>query len=199
MTKQNLTHKYHISGYYILSVGTLQPRKNYTRLIEAFSRFLRQNKQKFGAIDLVIVGKKGWLYEEILSAPAKYGVQDLVKFLDFVPDEELASLYENALCFALPSLYEGFGLPVLEAMARRVPVVVSNVSSLPEIAGEAGIYVKPEDVESITQGLLSAVRQRNLMQGRQRVQKGLSQVKKFTWENAAKKTLEVLEEVGRSN
>lgn len=184
-------------GHYILSVGTLQPRKNYVRLIEAFSRFLTLNKQKFGKIDLVIVGKKGWLYDEILAAPRKFGVEDQVRFLDFVPDEELAALYEHALCFALPSLYEGFGLPVLEAMACRVPVVVSRVSSLPEIAGPAGVYVAPEDVESITEGLLTAVRQRNLMQGRTRIQHGLVQVKKFTWENAATKTLEILEEVGR--
>ncbi len=199
MTKQNITHKYHLSDHYILSVGTLQPRKNYVRLIEAFAKFLKANKQRFGEIDLVIVGKKGWLYEEIFAAPAKFGIADRVKFLDFVSDEDLASLYENALCFALPSLYEGFGLPVLEAMARKVPVVVSRVSSLPEIAEKAAVYVNPDDTESITRGLLSAVRDRNLMQGRWRVKKGLEQVNKFTWENAAKKTLEVLEEVGRGN
>lgn len=198
MTKQNITHKYHFADYYILSVGTLQPRKNYVRLIEAFAGFLKKNKQRFGEIDLVIVGKKGWLYEEILAAPLKFGIANRVKFLDFVPDADLASFYENALCFALPSLYEGFGLPVLEAMARKVPVVVSRVSSLPEIAGKAAVYVDPDDTESITRGLLSAVRDRNLMQGKWRLKKGLEQVSKFTWESAARKTLEVLEEVGRS-
>ncbi len=191
--------KYQIGKCYILSVGTLQPRKNYVRLIEAFSRFLKLNKQKFGKIHLAIVGKKGWLYDEILAAPARFGIAERVKFLDFVPDGELAALYEHALCFALPSLYEGFGLPVLEAMARKVPVVVSRVSSLPEIAGDAGVYVDPENVESITDGLLTAVRQRNLIQGRTRIQKGLRQVKKFTWEHAARKTLEVLEEVASKN
>lgn len=191
------TEKYRIAKHYILSVGTIQPRKNYTRLIEAFASFLKLNKQKFGLIDLVIVGKKGWLYEEILAAPAKYGVKDRVKFLDFVPDEDLPTLYKHALCFALPSLYEGFGLPVLEAMAEGCPVVVSSTSSLPEIAGKAGIYVTPEDVTSITQGLLTAVRQRNLIQGRSRIKKGLEQVKKFTWEEAAKQTIAVLEQVAR--
>ncbi len=195
--KSKVFEKYNISKYYILSVGTLQPRKNYVRLIEAFSRFLKTNNQRFGKIDLVIVGKKGWLYDEILAAPARFGVADRVKFLDFVPDVELAALYEHALCFALPSLYEGFGLPVLEAMARKVPVVVSRTSSLPEIAGDAGVYVDPQDLESIAKGLLTAVRQRNLIQGRTRIQKGLGQVRKFTWENAARKTLKVLEEVGR--
>ncbi|MFH0749517.1 MAG: glycosyltransferase family 1 protein [Candidatus Gottesmanbacteria bacterium] len=191
------TEKYNIAKHYILSVGTIQPRKNFTRLIEAFSTFLKLNKQKFGVIDLVIVGKKGWLYEEILEAPKKYGVEKQVKFLDFVPDSDLPALYKNALCFALPSLYEGFGLPVLEAMAQGCPVVVSSVSSLPEIAGKAGIYVTPEDVPSIVKGLLIAVRQRNLIQGRARVKKGLEQVKKFTWEEAAKQTLEILERVGK--
>jgi len=193
----NMENRYKISKHYILSVGTIQPRKNYTRLIEGFASFLKLNKQKFGLIDLVIVGKKGWLYEEILAAPAKYGIKDRVKFLDFVPDSDLPTLYKNALCFALPSLYEGFGLPVLEAMAEGCPVVVSSTSSLPEIAGKAGIYVTPEDVSSITQGLLTAVRQRNLIQGRSRIKKGLEQVKKFTWEEAAKQTIAVLEQVAR--
>lgn len=192
-----ITGKYHISKHYILSVGTIQPRKNYIRLIEAFAKFLAQNKQKFGEIQLVIVGKKGWLYDAILEAPGKYGIGNKVKFLHGVSDNDLPSLYKNALCFALPSLYEGFGLPVLEAMAYKCPVVVSNISSLPEIAGEAGIYVDPKDVASITKGLLCAVRQRNLIQGKIRIQKGLSQVKAFTWEKAAKETLDVLTEVGR--
>ncbi len=192
----NITAKYHISKNYILSVGTIQPRKNYTRLIEAFARFLRENKQKFTDLELVIIGKKGWLYKPILAAPNKFGIEDRVKFLDFVPDADLPGFYAHALCFALPSLYEGFGLPVLEAMAYKCPVVVSNVSSLPEIAGKAGIYVDPNSAESIANGLLTAVRQRNLMQGATRVNAGLVQMKKFTWEKAAQKTLKVLEQVG---
>jgi len=193
---RNIFQTYGISKHYILSVGTIQPRKNYVHLMEAFAKFLTANKQKFGEIQLVIVGKKGWLYDKILEAPSHLGLKGKVKFLHSVPDGDLPQLYQNALCFALPSLYEGFGLPVLEAMAYKCPVVVSNVSSLPEIAGSAGIYVNPQDVDSIAQGLLSAVRQRNLIQGRTRIQKGLTQVKRFTWETAAKKTLEVLTEVG---
>jgi len=200
LTKQHMQQvdkKYAIAKHYILSVGTIQPRKNYERLIEAFALFLKKNKQKFGVIDLVIVGKKGWLYNEILHAPKRYGVEKQVKFLDFVPDSDLPTLYKNALCFALPSLYEGFGLPVLEAMAQGCPVVVSNSSSLPEIAGKAGVYVDPKNVESIASGLLTAVRQRNLIQGRIRVKKGLDQVSKFSWDKAAKETLDLLERVGK--
>jgi glycosyltransferase involved in cell wall biosynthesis len=193
---EEIVKKYRISRHFILSVGTVQPRKNYERLIEAYAGFLASNKQKFGEIQLVIVGKKGWLYEKILEAPSRFGVSGKVKFLHSVTDRDLPYFYQGALCFALPSLYEGFGLPVLEAMAYKCPVVVSNVSSLPEIAGNAGVYVDPKNVGSITQGLLSAVRQRNLMQGRSRVQKGLDQVKLFTWEKAAAQTLKILEEVG---
>ena len=93
---EDLSKKYSFSEQYILSVGTIQPRKNYGRLIEAFSLFLNQNKQKFGEIDLVVVGKKGWLVDSILQAPAKFGIADRVKFLDFVPDDELPVLYRNA-------------------------------------------------------------------------------------------------------
>lgn len=199
MTKDTLTAKYHISKNYILSVGTIQPRKNYERLMAAFALFLTRNKQKFGTVDLVIVGKKGWMYEKILETPKNVGLGNQIKFLDFIPDEDLPGLYTHALCFVLPSLYEGFGLPVLEAMAYKCPVVVSKSSSLPEIAGKAGVYVDPMSTESIAGGMLVAVRERNIKQGKWRVAKGLEQVKQFSWETAAKQTLAILEEVGKSS
>ncbi len=177
-------------GDYILSVGTLQPRKNFVRLVEAFSTIAPQ----YSGLSLVIVGKKGWLYEDILAAPKKFEVEDRVKFLDFVGDNELPALYKNAKVFTLPSLYEGFGLPVLEAMSYGCPVVVSKTSSLPEIAGEAGIYVDPEDVESIARGLVDALEGKSA-EVRSRAAK--VQVAKFTWEKAAKQTLEILEKVGK--
>ena len=148
--------------------------------------------------DLIIVGKKGWLYDQILSAPKMYGVEDRVKFLSFVPDTDLPSLYAKAECFCLPSLYEGFGLPVLEAMAVGCPVVVSNSSSLPEIAGKAGIYVDPQDVDSIAKGIDTAIKEKNTPKGKERIQQGYGQTKKFTWEKAAQETLRVLKEVGSS-
>jgi glycosyltransferase involved in cell wall biosynthesis len=190
---------YGISKHYILSVGTLQPRKNYIRLIEAFSRFLDMYNQPIGKVDLVIIGKKGWMYEEIFQAPERFGVQHRVKFLDFVPDEHLPTFYKHALTFALPSLYEGFGLPVLEAMAHSCPIVISNVSSLPEIAQKAGVYVDPNYPSDIARGLLTSVRQRNLKQGKYRINHGLKQVKKFSWEESAKKALSVLETIASKN
>ncbi|MBI4066592.1 glycosyltransferase family 4 protein [Candidatus Gottesmanbacteria bacterium] len=179
-------------GDYILSVGTLQPRKNFARLVEAFSRIA----SKYPDLTLVIVGKKGWLFEEILAAPKKHGVAQRVKFLDFVSDSDLSALYKNAKAFALPSLYEGFGLPVLEAMSFGTPVVVSDTSSLPEIAGEAGIYVDPESVESIADGLTKALSETGDA-AKKRTVVARKQVEKFTWEKAAKQTLEVLEKVGK--
>ncbi len=175
---------------YILSVGTIQPRKNFTRLIEALS--LLPDKE----ISLVIVGKKGWLYDDILSAPQKFGLEKRVQFLDFVPDSALPQLYKHAVCFALPSLYEGFGLTVLEAMSHGIPVVVSKTSSLPEIAGDAGIYVDPEDTKSIAAGLTQAITEEGKTRS-DRVKLGKDRVKDFTWDKAAAKVMAVLTEVGK--
>lgn len=190
----NVRERYGIQKHYILSVGTLQPRKNYVRLIEAFSKVKKTHPE----LELVIAGKKGWLYEEILAAPKTFGVENSVKFLDFVRDEDLPALYQSARCFVLPSLYEGFGLPVLEAMAYGTPIVVSNVSSLPEVAGKAGIYVDPLRVDSITQGLLQALEEQGTAKGKARIVEGRKQATLFSWEKAARKTLAVLEEVGKT-
>lgn len=192
MTVQNsklLKEKYKINKKYILFVGTLQPRKNIVRLIEAFSKIHHQQQ-----LNLVIVGKKGWMYEEILEAPKQYGIENQIKFLEFVPDEDLSLLYKNALCFVLPSLYEGFGLPVLEAMTQGCPVITSNVSSLPEAGGDAALYVDPEDVDDIAAKMQSLVKDEELR--KTLIEKGYKQVKKFSWEKAARETLKVLEEVG---
>ncbi|MBI5449437.1 glycosyltransferase family 4 protein [Candidatus Gottesmanbacteria bacterium] len=190
----DVRRKYALKTHYILSVGTLQPRKNFFRLIEAFSEFVRDSAHK--EYELIIVGKKGWIYEDIISAPARFSVSDRVRFLDFVPDEDLPSLYRDARCFALPSLYEGFGLPVLEAMAQGCPVVVSNVSSLPEIAGKAGIYVDPNSVTDILRGLRDATDE-DTAKKKLRVNLGLAQAKKFSWDKAAIETLRVIEEVAK--
>lgn len=176
---------------YILFVGTLQPRKNIVRLVEAFSRI----EDKYPELKLLIVGKKGWFFEDIIESPKRFGVQNKVEFLDFVKDEDMPDLYKNAQCFVLPSLYEGFGLPVLEAMKNGCPVVLSNVSSLPEAGGDAALYVDPENVNDIATKIdkvLSDAKLRSEM-----IKKGREQVKKFSWEKTAKETLKVLEEIAR--
>lgn len=174
------------SGQYILFVGTLQPRKNIVKLIEAYSKINTD-------LRLLIVGKKGWIFDEILSAPKKYGVSEKVEFLDFVKDDEMADLYKNALCFVLPSLYEGFGLPVLEAMKNGCPVIISNVSSLPEAGGDAALYFDPENVDDIQKTIEKVISNENLR--KEMIKKGYAQVKKFSWEKTARETLKVLEEV----
>lgn len=188
-----LKEKYDIGGGYILFVGTLQPRKNIVRLIEAHSILIRQLADP--NILLVIVGKKGWLYEEILEAPKKFGIEDKVKFLEFVPDDNLPLLYKNAICFILPSLYEGFGLPVLEAMHYGTPVIVSNVSSLPEAGGEAVLYVDPTDTNDIAKKMAMLINNEKLR--KELIKKGYKQVKKFSWGKTARETLKVLEEIAK--
>ena len=183
-----LQAKYDLSDNFILFVGTLQPRKNIKRLIEAFSK-LKDSKN----LDLVIVGRKGWLYEEILDAPEEFGVKDRVKFLENIEDEELPHFYKNALMFVLPSLYEGFGLPILEAMRNGCPVITSNISSLPEAGGDACLYVDPENVDDIVEKMKELVEDEKLR--KKLIEKGHEQAKKFSWDKTAKETLKVLEEV----
>ncbi|HSW98141.1 MAG TPA: glycosyltransferase family 1 protein [Candidatus Saccharimonadales bacterium] len=187
----SLQEKYGISKDYILFVGTLQPRKNIVRLVEAYSKLLKDPKK---IPQLLIVGKKGWLYEEILAAPKLYGVEEHVKFLEFVNDDQLHALYKHALFFILPSLYEGFGLPVLEAMSLGCPVITSNVSSLPEAGGDAAFYIDPMNIDEITHAMEKLLADKKLRDAM--TEKGYQQVKKFSWEKTAKKTLEILQEVG---
>jgi len=191
MSNEDLKKKYAIDSKFILFVGTLQPRKNIARLIEAFS--LQNDKE----VKLVIVGKKGWKYEEILEAPKKFGCEEKVVFLNFVPEQDLQVLYKNAELFAFPSLYEGFGLPVLEAMKFNCPVLTSNVSSLPEAGGDAAHYCNPESTESIKEGIEKIIEDRKYRENL--IEKGKENIKKFSWEKAAKETLAVLTEVGNNN
>lgn len=186
ITMDEFKKKYGISKDYILFVGTLQPRKNIVRLIEAFSKLN-------SSVDLVIVGKKGWQFEEILQAPKKFNVEDRVKFIHDVDEDELPSFYENAKMLVLPSLYEGFGLPVIEAMQYGCPVVTSNVSSLPEAGGEAALYIDPENVSDIVEKIQKVLNDENFRM--EMIKKGKEHVKKFSWEKAAKETLAVLEGV----
>jgi glycosyltransferase involved in cell wall biosynthesis len=176
--------RYGITKPFILFVGTLQPRKNIERLVQAFNDITD--------VDLVIVGKKGWLFEPILQAIENSPKRASIHYLDYVPGEELPVLYKHAQVFTLPSLYEGFGIPVLEAMHYGCPVVVARSSSLPEVAGEAGIYIDPLSVTSLAEGLRRGVQ---LTEGARKelVSMGLAQSKKFTWENCARKTLAVFD------
>ncbi len=165
---------------FILSISTLQPRKNYRRLVEAFA-------QVAPSYTLVLGGGRGWGYEEIFAAIDALGLQDRVYFPGYIADADLPALYSAARLFAYPSLYEGFGMPLLEAMACGTPVLTSNLSSLPEVVEEAGILVDPYDVEAIAAGLSTLLHDENLRQ--HYVQAGIEQAQKFTWDGMVTKLL----------
>ncbi|HYE22248.1 MAG TPA: glycosyltransferase family 1 protein [Verrucomicrobiae bacterium] len=171
---------------YILYIGTLQPRKNIVRLIDAYLELRKNNRIEE---KLVIAGGKGWLWEPIVKK-IQENQDNGVVYLEYVPYNHLNALYSGATVVTLPALYEGFGLPPLEAMACGTPVVVSNISSLPEVVGDSGVLVDPQSVDSIADGLLKVLMDKNLQS--QMSQKGLERSKQFTWEHTANKVLEVL-------
>lgn len=186
---EEVKKKYQIGDNYIIYIGTLQPRKNLIRLIEAVSRI--------DELILVIVGKttgegkEGWLYQDILEAPRRLGIEERVKFLGFVPRDDLPMLLSGGKAFVLPSLWEGFGITVVEAMACRVPVIVSNVSSLPEVVGKAGLLVDPYSVDQIEQAIRTVTIDKRLQQKYANL--AFKQARKFSWEKMARGVLKVLE------
>ncbi len=177
--------KYRLPALYILHVSTIEPRKNLGRLLEAFGAL----KAEFADLQLVLVGKKGWLYEPFFAQLQKSGLEQEVIFPGFVEEEDLPLLYQMATVFCFPSVYEGFGLPPLEALASGCAVVCSNASSLPEVVGEAGLLVDPTDVGALTHALRRVLSDNAL--SRELQQQGPVQARKFSWENAAAQTLEV--------
>src|SRR3989344_7955901 len=200
--RQQATDDIKVYGKYYLFVGTVQPRKNLERIIKAFSVIARsgttKQSQRKGLlrfarndeINLVIVGSKGWLSNEIYDLPRKLGIRKRVKFLGHVPDEKLSALYSGAEALLFPSLFEGFGLPILEAQACGCPVITSNLSSMPEVAGKGAILVDPYSVDDIVKGM----ERLRITDYKQKLTKaGFKNIKRFSWEKAARETLAVLE------
>ena len=174
---------------FLLFVGTLEPRKNLRRLMEAYSRLTGQQQS---IARLVIVGGSGWGGVDAQSMAAEYGVTERTDVLGYVTEPQLAELYEKALFLAMPSLYEGFGLPLLEAMIRGTPVLTSNRASMPEVAGDAGLLVEPDDVDAIRSGLermLTDTALRDRLAGMAR-----GRAKAFTWDRTVSETLKVFDE-----
>lgn len=181
----NVLKKYSIAQPYIFFVGTMDPRKNLVRLIQAF----KEVKKIINNLKLVIVGSKGELFTEELNALIGNG--DII-LTGYVEEEDLVCLYNGAIVFAFPSLYEGFGLPILEAMACGTPVITSNVYSMPEAAGDAAVLVNPESVEEITNAIIGLLDDQVLR--KKLIDQGLTRVKQFTWEKTARETLAVYQE-----
>jgi glycosyltransferase involved in cell wall biosynthesis len=183
------TIRYGLPPDYVIFVGTLEPRKNVPTLLEAFCR-LRGLGFDF---HLAIVGRKGWLYKDVFSTVTELKLTEYVHFLDNVSNEDLARLYNAACCLTLPSYYEGFGLPPLEAMACGTPVVVSNRSSLPEVVGEAGLLIDPDKPEDLCEALARIVGDSDLRASLR--QKGLMRSSQFSWAKAARQTMAVYDKV----
>jgi len=177
--------RYRLPERYLLFVGTIEPRKNLGRLLQAFERLHEARLTDA----LVIVGQRGWLYDDFFAALENSPARQAVIFPGFVPDADLPAVYAGAQALAFPSLFEGFGLPVLEAMACGTPVVCSNTSSLPEVVGEAALLVDPTDVDALADALTRVLRDDALR--RELWQKGWAQVQHFTWQETARRTLAV--------
>ena len=181
-TQMEVRERLNLPPRFILFVGTLEPRKNLSRLLEAFDHLIAHGAHP--GLHLVIAGKPGWRYEPIYETYQRLGLGERVKFLDFVADEDLPALYNLASVFVYPSIYEGFGLPVLEALACGAPVVTSNVSSIPEVTGSAAILVDPHQIESISAGISRALGEiEHLRLG------GPLQARRFSWEDSARELL----------
>jgi glycosyltransferase involved in cell wall biosynthesis len=183
----NNQYEFEASDKYILFVGTLEPRKNLERLIEAYSLVPIELRNK---TPLVLAGGDGWGIgrNKLTALIDRLGISKNVKLLGRVTDNELIGLYRGALFLAMPSLYEGFGLPLVEAMTFGVPSLTSSVSSMPEIAGESAIYVDPYDIDSIADGLIRMM-DRNLISRLSGM--SLEIVRKFDWSFTAKETLKI--------
>lgn len=184
----SLLQRFSIFNPYILAVGNLQPRKNIKRLVRAYSRLRHQEKIHQ---DLVLVGKLGYNNHEIFDTIKQYGVEPFVKYTGYVSEEELVALYNKADIFVYPSLYEGFGLPLIESMACGTPVITSRVSSLPEVAGDAGLYFDPESDTDLENTILKLGDDETLRQDL--IEKGKVRAKLFSWEKSAQQTLEIFE------
>lgn len=180
-----------IEGEYFLYLGTLEPRKNLVRLIQAYEILCSRHGD---APKLVIAGGKGWQYADIFSAAAPLRAEGNILFADYVSVSALAALYSGAVAFVFPSLYEGFGLPPLEAMACGTPVIVSDAASLPEVVGDAALLVDPYSVETIAEAMQRVLNDTQLRQTLRLL--GLARAKQFTWDAAAEKLYAIYSRMG---
>jgi glycosyltransferase involved in cell wall biosynthesis len=177
--------RYSIDGPFILYVGNIQPRKNLVRLVQAYAALARKGQFSHR---LVIVGKKEWQHSSVFEAARTCGVEQRITFTGYVPDEDLCALYNAADLFVFPSIFEGFGSPILEAMSCGTPVIASNTSSMPEVGGDAVLYVDPFKVADLVLAMRTALEDSDL---RARLSaRGLARAAQFSWEDTARKTVE---------
>lgn len=182
--------RYRLPERYMLAVGNVQPRKNLARLVEAFAALKRDDAT---VPDLVLVGKALWRESEVYDAAGRLGVRESIVVTGYVPYDDLAALYSDAICFVYPSLYEGFGLPPLEAMACGTPVVTSSTSALPEVVGDAALTVDPRDIASLATAMRRLLGD-PVLRARLR-HDGLARAASFSWTETARRTGQVYAEV----
>jgi len=179
---------------YLLYVGNIEPRKNLSVVISAYAEMLKSRELR-SKPRLVIAGADSGLCNDVFALPSRLGLSQRVSFIGPVSDEELPLLYAGASVFLFPSLYEGFGLPVLEAMACGTPVITSNVTSLPEIAGDAAVVIDPVNTRELIDAMIRVLTNEAL--AKELRQKGLDRARRFTWEETARQTLQVYKKVYR--
>lgn len=172
--------KFNIDQDYILYLGTLEPRKNIERLIDAYAAL---HKRDILIPKLVIAGKNGWNYDNVYKKVNDYKINESVIFTGYIKAEEAVTLLKGALAFVFPSIYEGFGMPPLEAMACGVPIITSNVSSLPEVVQDAGYLIDPFSAEDLSEAMFEIIN--NSEKRGQLIEKGLKRAKEFTWKGSA--------------
>jgi glycosyltransferase involved in cell wall biosynthesis len=196
--RELIVQRYQVTYPFVLYAGRISPHKNLVRIIEAFSalRTELEKDDKYPDLKLIIIGDELSKNPDLRRTVIKSGVQNDVRFLGFVPIEVLRILYDLAKVFVFPSLYEGFGLPPLEAMVHGTPVVTSNTSSLPEVVGNAAVLVNPENVFEIMRALHRVLVDQPLREKMKR--RSLEQSKRFSWESSAKRVLQVYQEVAQS-
>ncbi len=187
---ESVKRRFKTNGSYIMYVGGMDPRKNLEGLLDAYRRLPTDLSREH---KLVVVGRLDQWYPEIEKLISEFGLRERVVFTGFVPDEMLVALYNGASVFVLPSLYEGFGLPLLEAMSCRTPVVCSNAASIPEVIGDAALMVDPHDVDGLAAAIERALTDSELREGLR--EKGFKRAKSFSWEKTARETLAVYEEI----
>src|SRR5205085_9627051 len=191
---QRVRHTYGIEGDYILSVGSIQPRKNLARLVRAYAS-LRGEYSTDKLPKLVLAGKCAWLFDETLRALEQTGLKDTVLLTGYVADADLPALYSGALCFVYPSYFEGFGLPVLEAMQCGTPVIAGNRTSLPEVVGDAGILIDPFNPRDIANAIARLVSNPSARDELRKL--GIERAQRFNWLETARLTLQVYGQVSR--
>jgi glycosyltransferase involved in cell wall biosynthesis len=190
VAKERVRERYGVEGPFVLFVSTIEPRKNVPALLRAMWQLHECYKED---MQLVMAGGKGWLFDDIFALIQELKLDERVHLLGQVPNEDLLDLYNSAEMLAHPAFYEGFGLPPLEAMACGLPVIVSNVASLPEVVGDAALLIDPHDIDELSAAIWRVLNDGELHQEMR--EKGLRQAERFSWERGARETLDIYRRV----